>query len=561
MTKKITKEKATKQEKENLPKDPFYTNSSQLPVGYTDDLFEAVELQDPLQTKYTGGCIEKGNKILTNKGLLNIEYIVKQFKKLRPIKAVSYNIEKEISEWDEIVNVVTVNVKKKNKIRIKGERSLDIVTSDWHPFFVLKKIGINPSCPVCAEKVGNVKGFAAHVRWNIECREEYEALPKYKVTEKRADELKIGDYILQNSNNLYPEKPSKLDNDLMWLFGFFIGDGCISEFTDNRGKNNLRRYKIRFFSEHQKALEKVAHVLNKYFNCQVNVIQNEKRSKLLKEVSTSKREAWEIFFEYGFKAGKKTYNISVPQKVKKNITKYNVFSFLSGLMDSDGHINKRDGDFEYYTVSPRLADDILEICSMAGIVISKTKKITKRKNEVDIYKLRISQYQMTEMKDKLTNIINPLWIKENFSNRKKRHLPIARVKEISKVDIENNEFYDLTTRKNHNYLAGKDSLVFIHNTVLHAFLGEKLPSGKEAKMLVKKIFDKAEMPYLSITPTFSICPNHGYLSGEHFTCPKCLIDQPCEVYSRVVGYLRPVQQWNKGKVSEYARRKVYKVKK
>jgi ribonucleoside-triphosphate reductase len=97
-------------------------------------------------------------------------------------------------------------------------------------------------------------------------------------------------------------------------------------------------------------------------------------------------------------------------------------------------------------------------------------------------------------------------------------------------------------------------------TVMHAFLGERLPSGKEAKILVKKIFEKSKMPYLSITPTFSICPNHGYLSGEHFTCPKCLIEQPCEVYSRVVGYLRPVQQWNKGKVSEYARRKVFKNK-
>lgn len=95
-------------------------------------------------------------------------------------------------------------------------------------------------------------------------------------------------------------------------------------------------------------------------------------------------------------------------------------------------------------------------------------------------------------------------------------------------------------------------------TVLHAFLGERLPSGKEAKVLIKKVFEKYALPYLSITPTFSVCPNHGYLAGEHFVCPKCLIEQPCEVYSRVVGYLRPVQQWNKGKVSEYARRKVYK---
>lgn len=97
-------------------------------------------------------------------------------------------------------------------------------------------------------------------------------------------------------------------------------------------------------------------------------------------------------------------------------------------------------------------------------------------------------------------------------------------------------------------------------TVLHGFVGERLPSGKEAKLIIKKIFEKHSLPYLSLTPTFSICPNHGYLVGEHFTCPKCLIEQPCEVYSRVVGYLRPVQQWNNGKVSEYNERKVFKIK-
>jgi ribonucleoside-triphosphate reductase len=98
-------------------------------------------------------------------------------------------------------------------------------------------------------------------------------------------------------------------------------------------------------------------------------------------------------------------------------------------------------------------------------------------------------------------------------------------------------------------------------TVMHGFIGERLPSGKEAKKIIKKVFEKNELPYFSITPTFSICPTHGYMEGEHFKCPKCLIDQPCEVYSRVVGYLRPVQQWNNGKAQEYEQRKMFKVKK
>ncbi|MCK5459639.1 ribonucleoside triphosphate reductase [Candidatus Parcubacteria bacterium] len=94
-------------------------------------------------------------------------------------------------------------------------------------------------------------------------------------------------------------------------------------------------------------------------------------------------------------------------------------------------------------------------------------------------------------------------------------------------------------------------------TVLHCFIGERLPSAKAAKNLVKKIAEKYRLPYYSITPSFSVCPTHGYLSGEHFKCPDCGID--CEVYSRVVGYLRPVQQWNDSKQAEFKDRKVYKV--
>ncbi|MBU3943009.1 ribonucleoside triphosphate reductase [Patescibacteria group bacterium] len=95
-------------------------------------------------------------------------------------------------------------------------------------------------------------------------------------------------------------------------------------------------------------------------------------------------------------------------------------------------------------------------------------------------------------------------------------------------------------------------------TVLHIFLGEKLRSPESAKMLVKKIFTKYHLPYITLTPTFSICPTHGYLTGEHFKCPKCTISQPCEVYSRVVGYIRPVDQWHMGKQQEYKDRKEFK---
>ena len=93
-------------------------------------------------------------------------------------------------------------------------------------------------------------------------------------------------------------------------------------------------------------------------------------------------------------------------------------------------------------------------------------------------------------------------------------------------------------------------------TVFHFFLGEALPSAEACKLLVRRILSRYRIPYLSITPTFSVCPKHGYLNGERWHCPHCGAET--EVYSRVVGYYRPVSNWNKGKQEEYKQRKFFK---
>jgi len=98
-------------------------------------------------------------------------------------------------------------------------------------------------------------------------------------------------------------------------------------------------------------------------------------------------------------------------------------------------------------------------------------------------------------------------------------------------------------------------------TVLHLFAGERISDTETIKSLIKKIFENFHLPYVTFTPTFSICPVHGYVAGEHFYCPQCTIKQPCEVYSRIVGYLRPVQQWNEGKQEEFHQRKEFKIPK
>jgi len=92
-------------------------------------------------------------------------------------------------------------------------------------------------------------------------------------------------------------------------------------------------------------------------------------------------------------------------------------------------------------------------------------------------------------------------------------------------------------------------------TVFHGFLGERLPNGQGAKRLVRKIAETFRLPYYTLTPTFSVCPQHGYLVGEQATCPTCR--SKTEVYSRVVGYLRPVEQWNDGKQAEFADRRIF----
>ena len=108
-------------------------------------------------------------------------------------------------------------------------------------------------------------------------------------------------------------------------------------------------------------------------------------------------------------------------------------------------------------------------------------------------------------------------------------------------------------------LAIQDELqtLYTSGTVFHAFLGEKLPGWKAAANLVRKIAENFQLPYYTISPTYSICPEHGYLSGEHAVCPQC--GKTCEVWSRITGYYRPVQNWNDGKVQEFHDRKTYDI--
>ena len=101
--------------------------------------------------------------------------------------------------------------------------------------------------------------------------------------------------------------------------------------------------------------------------------------------------------------------------------------------------------------------------------------------------------------------------------------------------------------------------LYTSGTVFHAFLGEKLPSWKSAATLIRTIAENYKLPYYSLSPTYSVCKNHGYIAGEVYECPHC--GEKTEVYSRITGYYRPVQNWNDGKTQEYKHRVVYSEKK
>ena len=149
---------------------------------------------------------------------------------------------------------------------------------------------------------------------------------------------------------------------------------------------------------------------------------------------------------------------------------------------------------------------------------------------------RFAKHDKAEYPDIITANMNGAPYYTNSS-----HLPVGYTEDVfSALDIQD----DLQT-------------LYTSGTVFHAFLGEKLPDWRAAANLVRKIAENYKLPYYTMSPTYSVCREHGYLTGEQYTCPHC--GKKTEVYSRITGYYRPVQNWNDGKAQEFKDRKVYDI--
>ena len=142
----------------------------------------------------------------------------------------------------------------------------------------------------------------------------------------------------------------------------------------------------------------------------------------------------------------------------------------------------------------------------------------------------------------------------------------ARFPEMSCANDNGNPFYTNSTQLPVNLtddmfealdLQDEIQTKYTGGTTIHLFVGEQIREGAAVKNMIRKICDNYHLPYFTFTPTFSVCPDHGYIPGETDKCPKC--NAQCEIYSRIVGYLRPLSQWNKGKKEEFKVRKSFKV--
>ena len=163
----------------------------------------------------------------------------------------------------------------------------------------------------------------------------------------------------------------------------------------------------------------------------------------------------------------------------------------------------------------------------------------------DLYNLEATPAESTSYrfakhdKERFPDIITAARDGDTPYSTNSSHLPVGYTEDIfTALDIQD----ELQT-------------LYTSGTVFHAFLGEKLPDWKAAAALVRKIAENYRLPYYTLSPTYSVCRDHGYLTGEQYTCPIC--GQKTEVYSRITGYYRPVQNWNDGKSQEFKDRKTY----
>jgi ribonucleoside-triphosphate reductase len=454
---------------------------------------------------YYTNCVSEDTEILTDKGWRKIDEIGEDE------KALTYNVKEKVLEYKPILRIYKYPRAKRKMIRIQ-HKYVDLLVTPNH--FILYSPRGAPHKEVFT--------FANNLNeyFNIRVAAEYK----------------------------HPEN-KKFSDDFLKLIGWIISEGHFED--DNAGIRIYQSSNPGYILEIRETLKNLGINFREWKDTVFTFGKNREETlfripaefgKKIREVINKKEIPREILNEISPRQAE----ILIETIIKGNGTKYKTYSVIN-------------------TSNPNLADQLMELAIKAGryvavhdyrhltgafhIVISNTKR-------------RLQKHQISKEKHvKEVEYEGRVWCVETEN----RTILVRR-------KVGNSYKYCITgnsTQLPVNYtddvfeaLKLQDELQckYSGGTVLHIFLGERMQSGEGVKRLVKKIFENFRLPYITITPTFSICPVHGYISGEHFFCPKCTIKQPCEVYSRIVGYYRPVQQWNLGKQQEFKQRKEFKIK-
>ncbi len=251
-------------------------------------------------------------------------------------------------------------------------------------------------------------------------------------------------------------------------------------------------------------------------------------------------------------------SLEIKRKIIEELTEKGLYPYTKVYLNS---VKERFGKYwanHFSTIGLVGMNECL--LNFAGVNIMSEKGQILAQEILDFMRNKISEYQ-----DETTNLYNlEATPAEGTSYRlallDKKYYPTI----ISAAGSQEHSYYTNSSHLPVNFsnnifdtlnLQDKLQTKYTGGTVLHLYLGEKIDDIELVKKLVKKIATNYHLPYFTLTPTFSICKEHGYLSGENNICPIC--NQKCEVYSRIVGYLRPVEQWNFGKKQEFMDRKVF----
>lgn len=375
------------------------------------------------------------------------------------------------------------------------------------------------------------------------------------------------------------------------LRGFYLGDGY---FYENRDK---RDYSIRLYTN-SKELSEGLNLLLLRFGI-LTKIRKDKKSEYNSRwnnnyvLSVTGADNLGIFFQRILKKKFQVDNVhsgrkvipGTPKLVKRLMQKHKI-------KPSDIKIDK--DSFNRNIRIDRISIQYLReiVWKLSSYVNEKDETLERLKTLVnsDIYwdeikeikKLKPTKYVYDFEVDVKDNLVNNFLGGSGLVCLHNTSYRLARVDKAQYPDIRtyNQEFYGNGGKGVEPYYTNSTQLPvgyttdvfealdiqdalqskYTGGTVLHIFLGEEEPSPTATKKLVRKVAENYSLPYYTITPTFSVCPDHGYMTGEHRYCPTCKTNNKtteCEVYSRVVGYLRPVNQWNRGKQQEFTDRKTF----